>query len=1280
MLAPSRPVLPPVSAELPGYRLARLLGGGGFGTVWEGWPDTGGSESAVAIKIGNAATAHARARFAREAEVLAQLQGAHVPAIYGQGHLDDGRPYLIEERLQGKPLAALLSNLAAPPAIQWIRDIFAAVLTSLEAIHAHGIVHADLKPEHVFFGSGPHAWAQGSGPTAVRFIDFGLVEVEAGAGDAATAAGTAEYMAPEQFDGRVSTRADIYAAGVILYEMLTLRVPFTGSRAEIQYGHRSLRPTPPGSLAVVPAALAAVCLTCLNKDPRGRPEDVGALRELFEVAYAEAQAVPEAAPGQTTSQTSGQTTSQTSGMMSGPTAGESRSQRVLLGSGSQLVVLLVADIETDDGRVDAVVAEHHGMVTRQQGIRYVCGFSGVDQSQPTESALAAARALMAAYGARVALHLARLTVRRGRRALRFYGAEVETPEQWLPAQAWRDLVLTPAFANALPYAAVEPSTDSPGFYRPSSREAQEQSQAAADHGIELVGRSAVLAEVRASVDGARVHATPGLFTIYGDNGLGKSRMARELAERMQRWWPEARVSISRAQRMAHDRADPGLYEQLVQLTQHPAPSDGSGPQRPAEGPQALAEALRAAAQVAPLVVVLDDAHHAESGMLDAIEYATLDGEDVPLWIVVCAHPQMQRRRPRWGERALRHKAIELAPLSEPAAMDMAAALLRPAEYTPAAALRQLAQWTGGNPQVLHALVQRLKRDGIVRQHSHGASWYLDTAQLTGLPASPAAQWLVTRTLEALLPELSACLQLCAVLGSEFTREELAWVQDEMLRIGAASTSLDPVVGLSELEQRGFVAPLQEGGWAFQQAAFQEAVYVLVEPEDRACIHEAALAFWRAQPQDREHVLEALARHAMATGAHDQAADAYRTLGDRARREHRDVDAEQHFSVALAFVAAGDHARRVHLLGARGQVRYRLQHCAESEADLAAAAEHARALGDMRLQAALLLELATALDWAERFSESAHKNESAGALIARIGDPALVARHTAALGRSMFRKGQMHEAAEYLARAEALAEACGDRECRVLALLLLGPSLVCINRLPAAEKAFEQVLALCEEEGDRLHLCAAYSNRTFLWSAKRSLSGLIADLRRTLELARELGQPMAERVAAHNLAEYLHWNGKSNRALSLARRALALQRFLPAPVPSDALLLARIHAARGERAQAHSVLASARALWQSASPSRSEEIAMRMLDLFLSDEHGAAELAAWNELLAAAGAELPGEELLELYYFRACAAASARLWQDAARVVTDARTLLVEYPVWQEPFAELAQRVRANGAC
>jgi hypothetical protein len=273
---------------------------------------------------------------------------------------------------------------------------------------------------------------------------------------------------------------------------------------------------------------------------------------------------------------------------------------------------------------------------------------------------------------------------------------------------------------------------------------------------------------------------------------------------------------------------------------------------------------------------------------------------------------------------------------------------------------------------------------------------------------------------------------------------------------------------------------------------------------------------------------------------------------------------------------------------------------------------------------------------------------------------------------------MHEAAEHLARADALAAACGDRECRVLALLLLGPALVCINRLPAAEQAFEQVIALCEEAGDRLHLCAAYSNRSFLWSAKRSLSGLISDLRRTLELARELGQPMAERVAAHNLAEYLHWNGKSNRALSLARRALALQRFLPAPVPSDALLLARIHAARGERAQAHSVLASARALWQSASPSRSEEIAMRMLDLFLAEEHGARELAAWNELVAAAGAELPGEELLELYYFRACAAASARCWQDAARVVTDARDLLSEYPVWQEPFAELAERVQANG--
>ncbi|HWN70102.1 MAG TPA: hypothetical protein VNM90_20820 [Haliangium sp.] len=90
--------------------------------------------------------------------------------------------------------------------------------------------------------------------------------------------------------------------------------------------------------------------------------------------------------------------------------------------------------------------------------------------------------------------------------------------------------------------------------------------------------------------------------------------------------------------------------------------------------------------------------------------------------------------------------------------------------------------------------------------------------------------------------------------------------------------------------------------------------------------------------------------------------------------------------------------------------------------------------------------------------------------------------------------------------------------------------------------------------------------------------------------------------------------------------------------------------------------------------------MRMLDLFLDHDHEVGErAAAWTELVALAGAELPGEELLEVYYFRARAAADARQWQAAASVVLDARGLLAEYPVWREPFDELSRRVEAHRA-
>jgi tetratricopeptide (TPR) repeat protein len=322
------------------------------------------------------------------------------------------------------------------------------------------------------------------------------------------------------------------------------------------------------------------------------------------------------------------------------------------------------------------------------------------------------------------------------------------------------------------------------------------------------------------------------------------------------------------------------------------------------------------------------------------------------------------------------------------------------------------------------------------------------------------------------------------------------------------------------------------------------------------------------------------------------------------------------------------------------------------------------VGDRAAEADLLLTEATVLDWAEKYGESARRVEEAQPLVAALADPVLEARCYNGLARQAFRRERMPEAVSLFIQATTLAERHGDHETRIMALLLMAHALIVTNRIDEAAARFDEVIGLCERTGDRLHLCAAYSNRVYMHSVKKSVSGTMGDLLRAVELAREVGQPIAERVAAHNLAEFLHWSGRHAEALVLARRSYALQRFLPQPVPPDALLLARIHAALGDLAEVRELLGQVHDMSTSDPLSQTQELVVAMLELVV----GAASETAWAALCARARPLMPGEEYLEILYFRARAMLAQR--SGVAAVLAMARPLLDEHPVWHEPFAAL----------
>jgi serine/threonine protein kinase len=260
------------------WRLGSLLGRGGMGEVWRAVDETTGQPVAVKVLHGRlSADPELLARFAREIETGRRIHHDNAVRVLGGGRLEDGRPYLAMELLVGRPLAGLLHErgpLPWPVAVTVGRQIAAG----LDAAHAAGVVHRDLKPENVMVS------IDDDGAWRVKVFDFGLSSV-GGAGTLTAAdvrLGTPTHMSPEYIvEGTTGPAGDFYALGVVLYEMLTGTVPFTGRGYQILQGHVSKAPPPVGAACDAPPQVCAAVHALLEKDPDRRPSSGAAVDALF---------------------------------------------------------------------------------------------------------------------------------------------------------------------------------------------------------------------------------------------------------------------------------------------------------------------------------------------------------------------------------------------------------------------------------------------------------------------------------------------------------------------------------------------------------------------------------------------------------------------------------------------------------------------------------------------------------------------------------------------------------------------------------------------------------------------------------------------------------------------------------------------------------------------------------------------------------------------------------------------------------------------------------------
>ncbi len=269
------------------YRVVRLIGEGGMGTVYEG--ENTRISRRVAIKVLRAEAANRpelAARFEREARAAAQIGSKHVCDVLDLGDLPNGDSYLVMEFLDGEDLASRLKSLGRMPDAEALSVAY-QLTEGLATMHEAGIIHRDLKPANVFLSKGAH------GRDTVKILDFGVSKFASQPNDSlhmtATGAvmGTPLYMSPEQARGAkdIDARSDLYAVGVVLYKAVTGKLPFRGDNFnEILFKIALEIPPPVMELAPdVDPAFAAIIERAMAKDPTDRYQTA---RELNQALYA----------------------------------------------------------------------------------------------------------------------------------------------------------------------------------------------------------------------------------------------------------------------------------------------------------------------------------------------------------------------------------------------------------------------------------------------------------------------------------------------------------------------------------------------------------------------------------------------------------------------------------------------------------------------------------------------------------------------------------------------------------------------------------------------------------------------------------------------------------------------------------------------------------------------------------------------------------------------------------------------------------------------------------
>jgi tetratricopeptide (TPR) repeat protein len=1225
-------------------------------------------------------------RFRREARLLASIDHPNVVRYVTHGVDSAGRPCLVVEWLDGEDVAHRQRRQKLT--IREALDVAHQAAVGLHALHRAGIVHRDVKPANLYLVGGA------DGQIRVKLIDLGIARA---AGEATLTrmgnmVGTPFFMAPEQARGeeRITSRADQFALGAVLFELLSGRRAFAGDDvfavlAKIVLSDAPrLRDVLPG----VPIELDALVRRAMSKAPEER---FPSMQELADGLAAIAPWTPSESPEPISVKRPDEPTTRVAAMSS------TWERRVLT---AVFAGFPSSPHDADLGAFEAIVAEHGAATFRTLGRRVIAVFGGARTTG--DEAVRAARASIAASdrlpGIRIAIATGRALsgvtglsgdlIERGVRVV-----EHEAP----PASGAWSIRIDEATARLLTeHFVVEGPVDARvlAAFRPAAA----PPRTLVGKPTPCVGRDRELATLDAMFTECAAEPVARVVLVTGAAGIGKSRLRYEMLARLARHEAEPEVLVARGSPLAEasafgllapalrrfagigggeppalqrrklgDRlgrhAPAHVVDPLAEIAWVPGVDTRHGEGRPRDA-MASGDRMRAAwiewldAETAqhPMVLVLEDLHWGDLASVLFVDAALRALEARPLFVVALARPEVHERFPTlWAGRGMQE--IRLGPLTPKAAERLARAAL--GDRADAETVQRIVARGEGNAFYVEELI---------RAAAEGAG--------DALPDSVLG--MVQARLDALGPEIKKVLRAASVFGEVFWRGGVAALVGDGTPV---TPSLDRLAAAEIVSRREGGAFPGEEEYVFRHALVRETAYAMIPDIDRRAGHRSAGA-WLEREGEVDPAL--LGTHFERGGDLDRAAGFFlrAALGALAGNDFAGAVALANRCVVLGEAGPPDTGSS-DPLRRRGRARLVQAEAWRWRGDLGSAevagAEAASLLprGSPAWFQAVRETIAASgrLGRFDSVSERAEEalaceagEESAGARIACLGPAA----------GHLFYSGRIDDATRLLGRIEALERATPNLDPSVAARLHQLRALRS-DLAGALEEALAHhlaALASFERAGDLRGACQTQSNVGFIHAQLGDFVLAEHALRRAHEGAQRMGLWTIVALADHNLGGVLAALGRLEEARAVEHSAAEAFRASGDPrlEGSSRVYLSRILLAAGDVAGAEADARRVAESPASPAPLRAGALAARALALLAAGRAREALVASTTaaEALAQLGAVEDFEVLIGIAHAealdangdldgakRAIATARRRVLARAARLREPARTRFLE---------------------